>query len=115
VKEQAPLPSYKRHRFPPAIIGHAVWLYFRFALSDRDVEELLAERGVVVTYASIRCWCRTFGQSYANGLRRRRPLCWPCSPGLMRECGEEKARSLSGRRGRARIAATASASSAANG
>src|SRR5437764_2557474 len=66
-------PSYKRHRFPPAIIGHAVWLYFRFALSYRDVEELLAERGVSVTYETIRQWCRKFGQPYANELRRRRP------------------------------------------
>ena len=73
MKEQASPPSYKRHRFPPAIIGHAVWLYFRFALSYRDVEELLAERGVLVTYETIRQWCRKFGQSYANELRRRRP------------------------------------------
>jgi len=63
---------YKRQRFPPAIIGHAVWLYFRFALSYRDVEELLAERGVIVTYETIRQWCRKFGQGYANELRRRR-------------------------------------------
>ena len=68
----APL-TYKRHRFPPAIIAHAVWLYFRFALSYRDVEELLAERGVIVTYETVRQWCRKFGQSSANGLRRRRP------------------------------------------
>jgi len=66
-------PCDKRHRFPPAIIGHAVWLYFRFALSDRDVEELLAERGVIVTDETIRQWCRKFGQQYANALRRRRP------------------------------------------
>ena len=66
-------PSYKRHRFPPAIIAHAVWLYFRFALSYRDVEELLAERGVVVTYETIRQWSRKFGQGYANALRRGRP------------------------------------------
>src|SRR5215203_6219411 len=66
-------PSYKRHRFPPAIIAHAVWLYFRFALSYRDVEELLAERGVSVTYETIRQWSRKFGQGYANALRRRRP------------------------------------------
>ncbi len=65
--------TYKRHRFPPAIIGHAVWLYFRFALSYRDVEELLAERGVIVTYETIRQWCQKFGQAYANELRRRRP------------------------------------------
>src|SRR5919199_328755 len=73
MREQAAAPSYKRHRFPPAIIGHAVWLYFRFALSYRDVEELLAERGVLVTYETIRQWCRKFGQTYANELRRRRP------------------------------------------
>jgi putative transposase len=73
MKEQAAAPSYKRHRFPPAIIGHAVWLYFRFALSYRDVEELLAERGVIVTYETIRQWCQKFGQTYANEVRRRRP------------------------------------------
>jgi putative transposase len=55
------------------IISHAVWLYFRFCLSFRDVEELLLERGVTVTYEAIRKWCRKFGQTYANQLRRRRP------------------------------------------
>src|SRR5215213_7099388 len=73
MNEQASAPSYKRHRFPPAIIGHAVWLYFRFALSYRDVSELMLARGVVVSYEAIRQWCRKFGQTYANGLRRRRP------------------------------------------
>ncbi len=73
MNEQTSAPDYKRHRFPPAIIGHAVWLYFRFALSYRDVEELLAERGVFVTYEPIRHWCRKFGQAYAHALRRRRP------------------------------------------
>jgi len=73
MNKQNAAPNYKRHRFPPEIIGHAVWLYFRFALSYRDVEELLAERGVLVTYESIRCWSRKFGQTYANALRRRRP------------------------------------------
>src|SRR4051812_27648118 len=73
MNDQAPAPSYKRHRFPPEIIAHAVWLYFRFALSYRDVEELLAERGVVLTYETVRQWCRKFGQQYANTLRRRRP------------------------------------------
>ena len=72
MKEHA-AASYKRHRFPPEIIGHAIWLYFRFALSYRDVEELLAERGVIVTYETLRQWCRKFGQTYANTLRRRRP------------------------------------------
>lgn len=65
--------KYKNHRFPVEIISHAVWLYFRFCLSFRDVEELLLERGIVVTYEAIRKWCRKFGQQYANQLRRRRP------------------------------------------
>ena len=73
MKERAAAPSDKRHRFPPGVIGHAVWLYFRFALSYRDVEELLAERGVIVSSETIRRWCRKFGQGYANALRRRRP------------------------------------------
>src|ERR687884_1868479 len=66
-------PTYKNHRFPPEIISHAVWLYFRFCLSYRDVEELLFARGILVTYEAIRKWCRKFGQSYANELRHRRP------------------------------------------
>jgi putative transposase len=64
---------YKHHRFPVEIISHAVWLYFRFCLSYRDVEELLFARGVTVSYEAIRKWCRKFGQSYANELRHRRP------------------------------------------
>src|SRR3954464_4349279 len=71
--EHAFTPSYKRHRFPAEIIEHAVWLYFRFALSYRDVEELLAERGIILTHETVRQWCRTFGQQYANPRRRRRP------------------------------------------
>ncbi len=70
---QAGTPLYRRHRFPSEIISHTVWLYFRFALSYRDVEEIMAVRGVVVSYEAIREWCRKFGQTYANGLRRRRP------------------------------------------
>jgi putative transposase len=65
-------PSYRGYRYPVEIISHAVWLYFRFHLSLRDVEELLAERGVTVTYETIRAWCARFGPSYAAGLRRRR-------------------------------------------
>jgi putative transposase len=65
-------PSYMGYRFPVEIISHAVWLYFRFSLSYRDVEELMAARGIVVTYETIRQWCQKFGQSYANQLRRRR-------------------------------------------
>ena len=62
---------YPRYRFPPAIISHAVWLYYRFTLSVRDVEDLLAQRGVTVSYESIRHWCETFGAAYARRLRRR--------------------------------------------
>ena len=66
-------PLYKRHRYPSEIISHAVWLYFRFTLSYRDVEELLATRGIHVTYETIRQWGLKFGQIYANQLKRRRP------------------------------------------
>ena len=62
---------YKGHRFPQVIISHAVWLYHRCSLSYRDVEELLAERGLVVTDETVRQWCLKFGQQYANQLRRR--------------------------------------------
>jgi putative transposase len=65
--------SYKRHRFPPQIIAHAVWLYFRFPLSLRLVEEMLLERGIVVSYETIRRWGRKFGPEYAGRLRRKRP------------------------------------------
>ena len=64
-------PSYRRHRFPPEIISHAVWLYHRFCLSFRDVEDLLAERGITVSYETIRQWCRKFGTEYALRLKRR--------------------------------------------
>jgi putative transposase len=67
-----PDPHY-RHRFPAEIISHAVWLYHVFSLSLRDVELLLAERGIVVSYETVRRWCRKFGQSFANCLRHRRP------------------------------------------
>ena len=65
------MPSYRGYRFPPEIISHAVWLYHRFALSFRDVEDVLARRGVEVTYEAIRKWCRRFGPEYAGRLRRR--------------------------------------------
>jgi putative transposase len=61
---------YRRHRFPPEIIQHAVWLYYRFNLSHRDIEDLLARRGVLVTHESIRLWCNKFGPHYAHRLRR---------------------------------------------
>ena len=62
--------TYKRHRFPPEIISYAVWLYFRFNLSHRDVEDLLAERGIIVSYEAIRLWCIKFGSKYSRRLRR---------------------------------------------
>ena len=62
---------YLRHRFPPDIISHAVWLYHRYCLSFRDVEDLLAERGIIVSYETIRQWCGKFGPEYARQLKRR--------------------------------------------
>src|SRR6266704_4899928 len=67
------ISAYHRHRFPAEIISHCVWLYFRFALSFRDIEEMLAMRGVSLSYESVREWCLKFGQTYANGLRHRSP------------------------------------------
>jgi hypothetical protein len=65
--------SYKGHRYPAAIIAHCVWLYHRFPLGFREVEELMLVRGVIVTYETIRQWCAKFGPVYAAGLRRRQP------------------------------------------
>jgi transposase-like protein len=65
--------SFKRHRFPADVIRQAVWLYFRFSLSLRDVEELMAARGVDVTYETIRCWTIKFGPQIARRLKKRRP------------------------------------------
>jgi putative transposase len=65
--------SYRRHRFPPVVIQHAVWLYLRFTLSYRDVEELLAERGLDVSYESVRSWVLKFGPMIARRLRQVRP------------------------------------------
>ena len=62
---------YKRHRFPPEIIQYAVWLYFKFNLSHRDIEDLLAKRGTQVSYEAIRLWCNKFGPKYAAKLRRK--------------------------------------------
>jgi len=67
----APNNQYKRHRFPREIIQHAVWLYYRFNLSHRDIEDLLAVRGIVVSYESVRLWCNKFGPKYARRLQRR--------------------------------------------
>jgi len=64
-------PSYSRYRFPALIISHCTWLYFRFALSYRDVEEMMAERGVTVSYESVREWCLKFGGMYTKRIRSR--------------------------------------------
>ena len=63
--------TYKRHRFPPDIISYAVWLYYRYNLSHRDIEDLLAERGIIVTRESIRLWCIKFGALYTRRLKRK--------------------------------------------
>ena len=94
-------PSYKGHRYPVEIINHCVWLYFRFPLSFREVEELMLVRGVAVSYETIRRWCARFGQAYANQLRRgaRAPATsgtsMRCSSGSTAGCGTCGARSTS--------------------
>jgi putative transposase len=65
------MSTYKRHRFPPDIISYTVWLYYRFNLSHRDIEDLLAERGITVSRESIRLWCNKFGAIYARRLKRK--------------------------------------------
>ena len=62
---------YKRHRFPTEIIQYSVWLYHRFNLSHRDIEDLLAERGFTVSYEAIRLWCNKFGPQFAQSVRRK--------------------------------------------
>src|SRR5919201_6322718 len=64
---------YAGHRFPPEVIGHAVWLYFRFPLSLRMVEEMLAARGIIVSHETVRQWALKFGRGFANEIRRRLP------------------------------------------
>ncbi len=64
---------YAGFRYPAEIISHAVWLYHRFTLSFREVEEILAERGIIVSYETVRQWCLKFGSQYAGELRRRQP------------------------------------------
>jgi putative transposase len=71
VNTNTPALCYKRHRFPKQIISHAVWLYFRFTLSYRDIEEMLARRGIQVSYEAIRYWCNKFGQGFANQIRKQ--------------------------------------------
>ena len=68
----SPRSPYRGYRFPPEIISYCVWLYFRFSVSYRNIEELMAERSVTVTYETIRAWCYKFGQDYAKRIRARR-------------------------------------------
>ena len=86
------LPNYRGYRFPPEIISHTVWLYHRFTLSLRDIDDLLAERNVLVSYESIRQWCARFGLDYAKRLRKRR------GPGGDRWFLDEVTVSIQGRR-----------------
>jgi putative transposase len=67
-------PRYARHRFPAEVISHAVWLYFRFPLSLRMAEEMLAARGILVSHETVRQWAQKFGQGFANQIRRRLPM-----------------------------------------
>jgi len=62
-------PLYHRHRFPPEVISHCVWLYYRFSLSYRDIELMMAERGITLTYETIRYWCLKFGLTYARKIK----------------------------------------------
>jgi putative transposase len=66
-------PSYAGYRFPAEVISHAVWLSFRFPLSLRNVDEILAARGIMVSHETVRQWARKFGQDFANQIRRRLP------------------------------------------
>ena len=86
------LPNYRGYRFPPEIISYSVWLYYRFTLSLRDIEDLLAERNVIVSYESIRQWCARFGLEYAKRLRKR------CGPGGDRWFLDEVTVSIQGER-----------------
>jgi putative transposase len=63
---------YARYRYAPQIISHAVWLYHRFTLSFRDIEELLAARGIIVSYETVRSWCDKFGQGYCSQIKKNR-------------------------------------------
>src|SRR5919204_3564499 len=72
MRERAP-SRYRGYRYPPEVISHAVWLYFRFPLSLCMVQEMLAARGIVVSHETVRQWARKFGQAFANQVRRRLP------------------------------------------
>ena len=83
--------SFKRHRYPPDVIRQAVWLYFRFTLSFRDVEEMLAQRGIEASYETVRCWNLKFGREFARNLRRSRPKPtgrWHLDEMVVKICGK---------------------------
>ena len=88
----APTSLYRRHRFPAEIIAHAGWLYFRFNLSFRDVEELMAERGVQVSYETVRRWCAKFGPAFALQLRQRQARPGVGGHGMLPVGGQKAAR-----------------------
>src|ERR1700687_1610547 len=92
--------SFARHQFPPPIIQHAIWLYLRFTLSYRDVEDLLAERGLEVSYETVRRWVLKFGPGFACRLRRSRPRpsdrCWGGRPPRHR-CAKLRSLQISGK------------------
>ena len=80
--------SYAGYWFPPEVIDHAIWLYLRFTLNFRDVEDLLAERGIAVSYETVRCWVNHFGPMIAAQLRKRRPkphAIWHLDEGVPRK------------------------------
>jgi putative transposase len=79
-------PRYARHRFPPEVISHVVWLYCRFPLSLRMVEGMLTACGIVVSHEPVRQWALKFGQSFANQIRRRLPA--PGANGILMVCHE---------------------------
>jgi transposase-like protein len=83
--------SFRRHRFPPDVIRLAVWLYFRFTLSLRDVEEMLTQRGIEASYETVRCWTLKFGRAFARNLQRSRPKPtgrWPLDEMVVKIRGE---------------------------
>src|ERR1700730_15411866 len=88
-------PLYQRHRFPPEVISHAVWLYFRFPLSLRMVEEMLATRGICVTYETVRQWGKKFGKAFSDQIRQRAPARgdkWHMDEVVISIAGEQHAR-----------------------
>jgi putative transposase len=93
-------PTYKNHRYPIEIVARAVWLYFRFNLSLRDVEEMLFDRGIVVSYETIRRWCRKHGFDYACRIRRKAPTkgdVWHLDEGVPRGTHSSVGAELHGR------------------